>query len=75
MRDLLLDIDRTHKQRSLEAALRVVIRDGRLDPGDAVPSTRSLAADLDLARTTVVAAYDQLIAEGYLVTRPGGHAW
>jgi GntR family transcriptional regulator/MocR family aminotransferase len=71
MRDLLLDVDRTRKQRSLEGALRAAIRDGRLQPGDAVPSSRGLAADLEIARTTVVAAYDQLVAEGYLTTRPG----
>ncbi|MGH9270527.1 MAG: GntR family transcriptional regulator, partial [Ilumatobacteraceae bacterium] len=47
------------------------IRDGRLNPGDAIPSSRGLAADLDIARATVVAAYDQLVAEGYLFTRPG----
>ena len=71
MRDLLLDIDRTRKQRSLEAGLRAAIRAGRLEPGEAVPSTRGLAADLELARATVVAAYDQLIAEGYLAARQG----
>ncbi|MCU1364904.1 MAG: GntR family transcriptional regulator, partial [Ilumatobacteraceae bacterium] len=71
MRDLLLDIDRTHKQRSLEAGLRDAIRTGRLEPGDAVPSTRGLAADLQLARATVAAAYAQLVAEGYLAVRQG----
>ena len=71
MRDLLLDIDRTRKQRSLEAGLRAAIRAGRLKPGEAVPSSRGLAADLELARATVVAAYDQLVAEGYLAARQG----
>ena len=71
MRDLLLDIDRTRKQRSLEAGLRAAIRAGRLEPGEAVPSSRGLAADLELSRATVVAAYDQLVAEGYLASRPG----
>ncbi len=71
MRDLLIDIDRTRKQRSLEAGLRAAIRAGRLKPGEAVPSSRGLAADLELARATVVAAYDQLVAEGYLAARQG----
>ena len=71
MRDLLLDIDRTRKQRSLESGLRAAIRAGRLKPGEVVPSTRGLAADLALARATVVAAYDQLVAEGYLAARQG----
>src|SRR3954447_23260577 len=71
MRDLLLDIDPTRKQRSLEAGLRAAIRAGRLEPGEAVPSSRGLAADLEVSRATVVAAYDQLVAEGYLASRPG----
>jgi GntR family transcriptional regulator/MocR family aminotransferase len=71
LRDLLIGIDLTRKQRGLETALREAIRAGRLQPGDALPSTRGLAADLGIARSTVVAAYDQLIAEGYLVSRPG----
>lgn len=51
--------------------LRAQIADGTL-PGDAVlPSTRALAADLGLSRTTVTAAFEQLAAEGYLVTAPG----
>ncbi|MGF1595461.1 MAG: PLP-dependent aminotransferase family protein [Acidimicrobiales bacterium] len=72
MRDLLLDLDlTTHKQRGLEAAVRNAIRAGRLATGDTLPSSRGLAADLGLARATVVAAYDQLASEGYLVTRQG----
>jgi GntR family transcriptional regulator/MocR family aminotransferase len=71
MRDLLLEIDPTRKQRSLETALRAAIRAGRLNPGEALPSSRGLAADLGLARATVVAAYDQLLAEGYLTSRQG----
>ncbi len=72
MRDLLLNLDlTTHRQRGLEAALRDAIRGGRVKPGDALPSSRGLAADLGLARSTVAAAYDQLAAEGYLLTRQG----
>ena len=36
-----------------------------------MPSTRSLAEDLGLARATVVGAYEQLVAEGYLLARHG----
>ena len=42
------------------------ILSGRFRPGARVPSTRELAAMLSVARTTVTAAYDQLVAEGYL---------
>jgi GntR family transcriptional regulator / MocR family aminotransferase len=71
MRDLLLGLDLTRKQRGLEVALRDAVRAGRLKAGDALPSSRVLAVDLGVARATVVAAYDQLVAEGYLVTKPG----
>ncbi len=71
MRDLLIGLDLSRKQRGLEVALRDAIRAGRLAPGDAVPSSRGLAADLEVARSTVVAAYDQLVAEGYLLSRRG----
>ena len=56
---------------ALERALRDGIRSGRLAPQAKLPSTRSLAAELGLARGTVNAAYDQLIAEGYLQARTG----
>jgi GntR family transcriptional regulator/MocR family aminotransferase len=71
--DLLLDVDMSGgRRRGVEQALRAAIRDGRLAAGEALPSTRQLAADLGLARGTVVDAYDQLVVEGYLATRPGG---
>src|SRR5689334_12600728 len=45
------------------------IRRGRLRPGDALPGTRTLARALGVQRLTVAAAFDELIAEGWLVTR------
>ena len=45
------------------------IADGRLRSGDRVPAVRALAAQLNLARGTVEAAYQLLIGEGYLVAR------
>jgi len=48
------------------------IRRGRLRPGDRLPGTRSLAAQLGVGRNTVVAAYAELAAEGWLVTRAAG---
>jgi GntR family transcriptional regulator/MocR family aminotransferase len=47
------------------------ILSGRFRNGERVPSTRELAATLDVARATVAAAYDQLIAEGYLEASHG----
>ncbi|MGN9845984.1 MocR-like pyridoxine biosynthesis transcription factor PdxR [Nonomuraea sp. H19] len=70
--DLHLEISTADgRRRGLEDSLREAIRDGRLQPGTRLPSTRALAAELGLARGTVSAAYDQLVAEGYLTTRPG----
>ncbi|QKG19575.1 PLP-dependent aminotransferase family protein [Actinomadura verrucosospora] len=70
--DLHLEPDPSGGRRdALERALRDAIRTGRLAPGAAVPSTRALAAQLGVSRGTVTAAYDQLIAEGYLTARQG----
>jgi GntR family transcriptional regulator/MocR family aminotransferase len=50
---------------------RAHMADGRLKVGDNLPSTRAHAADLGVSRTTVSAVYDQLAAEGFIVTSPG----
>ena len=57
--------------RKIYDQLRAQIADGTLQAGARVPSTRSLAAELGVSRTTVTAAYEQLEAEGYLVTSTG----
>ncbi len=51
--------------------LRAMAIDAVLAPGDTLPSTRALAAHLGVSRGTVVAAYDQLLAEGYLSAATG----
>ena len=58
-------------RRSIESTIRAAIREGRLAPGATVPSTRTLASQLGVARGTVVEAYAQLAAEGWLRTRQG----
>ncbi len=57
--------------RWLYGALREQILGGRLRPGQRLPATRDLARQLDLARGTVVSAFDQLQAEGYVVGAVG----
>ena len=57
--------------RALETALREAIRSGRLHAGARLPGSRSLAADLGISRGTVVQAYAQLIAEGWLTGTTG----
>src|SRR3954449_12359011 len=70
--DLHLTVDPASGRRiGLEHALREAIRDGRLAAGARLPSTRTLAVELGLARGTVSAAYDQLVAEGHLVAVRG----
>lgn len=69
--DLHLDLAGGGRRHALERALRDAIRSGRLAPQARLPSTRALAAELGLARNTVAAAYEQLVAEGYLAARVG----
>src|ERR1700748_773156 len=53
-------------------ALIDAIARGQVHDADRLPSTRPLAATFGLARTAVVAAYEELTAAGFLVARPGG---
>ncbi|MFF3848600.1 PLP-dependent aminotransferase family protein [Streptomyces sp. NPDC002328] len=70
--DLHLEADPAGGRRAgLERALRDAVRDGRLAPGTRLPATRLLAAETGISRNTVKAAYDQLVAEGYLIARQG----
>jgi len=69
-----LDLDRNSArplQWQLYESLRLSILDGRLIAGQRLPSSRALANELNLGRNTVVAAYEQLAAEGYVLSRTG----
>jgi GntR family transcriptional regulator/MocR family aminotransferase len=57
--------------RWLYAALRAEIVEGRLRPGARLPATRELAKHYGLSRGTIVNAFDQLKAEGYLAGSVG----
>jgi GntR family transcriptional regulator/MocR family aminotransferase len=57
--------------RQIERQLRASIEDGRLRPGSSLPGIRSLARALNVAPNTVVLAYEQLAAEGYVVGHVG----
>lgn len=50
--------------------IRQEIREGKLLAGERLPSTRSLAEYLQVARSTVEYAYDQLLSEGYIESKP-----
>lgn len=55
----------------LYRALRASILEGALEPDARLPATRDLARELGVARNTVINAYDQLLAEGYVYSRQG----
>lgn len=52
-------------------ALIELLRTGQLRPGDALPSTRALAAELAISRAAVLAAYDELAAAGFIHAAAG----
>ncbi|WGS20383.1 winged helix-turn-helix domain-containing protein [Bradyrhizobium sp. ISRA463] len=66
-------VDRAAGQvgRQIAQALRAAIAKGELKAGELLPSTRALATSLRVARGTVVEAFEQLQAEGYLESRVG----
>lgn len=57
--------------RTLHEEFRNRIADGTFAAGAALPSTRALAAERGLSRTTVTLVYEQLAAEGFIETRTG----
>lgn len=70
----LLTIDKTSPTPvfvQLSSQLNALIRAGTLLAGQRLPGTRQLADLLGLHRQTVVAAYDDLLAQGWLESRPG----
>lgn len=56
----------------IAARVREMVQSGALAPGDRLPSSRGLARDLGVARNTVTAAFEHLLAEGFVETRRGG---
>ncbi|HET8675042.1 MAG TPA: PLP-dependent aminotransferase family protein, partial [Blastocatellia bacterium] len=57
--------------RQIYGALREVILERRVRGGMRLPSSRALAAELGVSRTTVLIAFDQLISEGYITGMRG----
>ncbi len=72
--ELLVELERASEitlHEQLERSIREGIRSGRLAAGTRMPSTRGLAAELDVSRGVVTEAYSQLAAEGYLTMSQG----
>lgn len=57
-------------QRQLFDQIREMILDNRLRSGDHVPASRALSEQLGVSRNTVILAYEQLLSEGYIESRP-----
>ena len=62
---------RLPQQRRLYEAAKAAIHQQLLGPGSKLPSSRDLARDLGIARNTVIAAFEQLAAEGYVTSALG----
>src|SRR5688572_29600983 len=70
--DLLLALDHDAPLGAqIQDQMRAAIREGRLTTGERLPSTRRLAERLGVSRGTVVEAYEQLLAEGYVESTIG----
>jgi len=70
---LLVDLDDSRPEplyRQLRRAITEAIESGRFAAGELLPSSRALAADLDLSRNTVNMAYQELMTEGFLESIP-----
>ena len=62
---------RMANHRRLYAIIRRAITEQVLPSGSRLPSTRSLATDLNVSRNTILAAFDQLLDEGYVAAKTG----
>lgn len=71
MLDLVIDAGPETLQTRLFQSLRSLISDGALPAGTRLPSSRRFADDLGVSRTTVLAVFEQLIADGWLHSRRG----
>lgn len=73
MRELTLRLEAGEGLPLYEQLFRQITREiteGRLKPGERLPSKRALGAHLKLSQSTVENAYAQLLAEGYVASRP-----
>ncbi|MGH6901001.1 MAG: PLP-dependent aminotransferase family protein [Geminicoccaceae bacterium] len=76
MHNLFLHLDATEpRPLRLYESLREQIVEGELKPGERLPPTRVVARDLAMPRSGVVAAYRQLLSEGYVRARVGSGTW
>ncbi len=70
----MLRVDRLHReplQAQLYGQIRRFVISGELAAGTRLPSTRELMGQLRLSRNTIVYAFERLVTEGYLESKPG----
>ncbi|HEV8694557.1 MAG TPA: PLP-dependent aminotransferase family protein [Lysobacter sp.] len=73
---MFLELDgRGSRQAQLTRALKTAVLSGRLHSGDRLPATRALATELGLSRNTVLASYEELAAEGFLLGKVGSGSY
>lgn len=73
MNELTLNIKSNSKTPLYEQIYQYIkteIRDGRIIYGEKLPSTRALSRHLEVSRSTIELAYEQLVSEGYIETVP-----
>ncbi|MBO5328731.1 MAG: PLP-dependent aminotransferase family protein [Clostridia bacterium] len=66
---MLYDLNEKHKYYSLYKRIRQDVLSGKLKWGDKLPSKRALAQELSVSVITVQTAYEQLLAEGYVIAK------
>ncbi|USB31722.1 PLP-dependent aminotransferase family protein [Paenibacillus sp. YPG26] len=74
VQELLIDIDKAKNiplNRQIYERIRKAILTGTLHTGDLIPPSRQLAGQLEISRSVVIQAYEQLQAEGYLIMKKG----
>ena len=73
---MFLELDgRGSRQAQLTRALKEAVLSGRLHSGARLPATRALAGELGLSRNTVLASYEELAAEGFLLGKVGSGSY
>ncbi|WP_424362753.1 PLP-dependent aminotransferase family protein [Methylocystis parvus] len=67
---ILKESEKSTLQTQIFDQIRTMILNGQLRGDDPLPTTRELSAQLGVSRNTAVLAYERLIAEGYIRTKP-----
>ena len=64
------ETERATRQNQCCEQIRVMSAEGGLKAGDPIPATRELSLQMGISRNTALLAYERLISEGYVYTKP-----